>query len=90
LLGYYVWLIIELGFYAGVLISAVLFLLFRSQMSGVILDFREDDAFSEKSDFLEANAYHLDLIISFAAPMVVSMGLLILNSNMKNDLVDTT
>lgn len=37
MLTFYVWITIELWFYAGIVVSGILFLLFRTQKSGVIL-----------------------------------------------------
>jgi len=84
MLAFYVWLIIELGFYAGVLFSGIMFLLVRSCRTGMILTLMTCQTFSATSDFLEASTYHLDLVLSFAAPLVVSSCLLLLNYNLDN------
>ena len=80
------WLIIELCFYAGILIAGILFLFFRTLSTGAILE-PPIVTFSETSDFLEASNYHLDLVLSFAAPLVVSGYLLILNNGLNNKCV---
>jgi hypothetical protein len=43
--------------------------------------------FSATSDFLEASTYHLDLVLSFTAPLFVSSCLLLLNHNLDNKYV---
>ena len=80
------WLIIELCFYAGILIAGILFLFFRTLSTGSIL-IPPKVTFSETSDLLEASNYHLDLVLSFAAPLVVSVWLLFINRSLNNDYV---
>ena len=89
MLTYYVWLTIELWFYAGFIISGIIFLFVRTLKTGIILELPVH-LFSEMSDFLEVSFYSSDLILSFATPMVVTGWLLILNSYLKNDSVKTS
>ena len=87
MLVFYVWLIIELGFYAGVLFSGIIFLLVRTFRAGFVLTLDTCQTFSATSDFLEASTYHFDLVLAFAAPLVVSSCLLLLNNNLDNKYV---
>ena len=71
MLAFYVWLIIELVFYFGFVLFSIGFLFLRTLKIGDIF-FPVLTEFSATSDYLEASAYHLDIVLSFAAPLVVS------------------
>lgn len=88
ILAFYVWLIIELAFYFGFVLFSMGFLFMRTLKIGDIF-FPVLTEFSATSDFLEASTYHLDIVLSFAAPLVVSSCLLILNQNLNNGCVPT-
>ena len=88
MLTFYVWLIIELCFYAGFILFSFIFLFVRFFKIGDIF-FPVLKEFSQTSDFLEASGYHLDIVLSFAAPLTVSICLLILNSSLNNKCVPT-
>jgi hypothetical protein len=88
MLAFYVWLIIELVFYFGFVLFSVVFLFLRTLKIGDIF-FPVSNEFSATSDFLEASTYHLDIVLSFAAPLVVSSCLLYLNNNLDNECVPT-
>ena len=64
-----------------------MFLLVRTFRTGMILTLITCQTFSATSDFLEASTYHLDLVLSFTAPLFVSSCLLLLNHNLDNKYV---
>jgi hypothetical protein len=88
MLTFYVWLIIELCFYFGFVFFSMGFLFVRSLKIGEIF-FPVLKEFSARSDFLEASTLHLDLVLSFAAPLFVSGWLIYLNSQLNNKCVST-
>ena len=88
MLTFYVWLIIELCFYFSFVLFSMGFLFVRSLKIGEIF-FPVLKEFSAMSDFLEASTLHLDLVLSFAAPSVVTGWLLILNKYLNNKCVPT-
>ena len=86
MLSYYVWMTIELWLYAGIVLSGILFILVRTQKRGMIIE-GPMKLFSAKSDFLEADSYKAELVLTFAAPMVVTSWLIWLNNSLNNESV---
>ena len=86
MLSFYVWMTIELWFYAGIVLSGIGFLLVRTQIRGVSIE-GPMKLFSAKSDHLEADSYRVELALSFAAPTVVTSWLIWLNNSLNNESV---
>ena len=86
MLTFYVWLTIELVFYFGFVLISMVFLGLRTLKAGDLFQPATKE-FSATSDFVEANSQHLDIVLSFTAPFVVTSWLLFLNSNLNNPCV---